>query len=311
MPKIFQLNNTLQPKVWSDEQLDPDISDKLIQIAEEFFQDLGLEGAEIEDITFTGSLANYNWTKFSDIDLHIIVDFKKIDENFNLVREYFTAKTSLWNKTHEIMVRGHEIELYVQDLTEKHHSTGVYSLKNQEWLTKPVKVTPKVDTDMVKRKIKSFIDMIERVEDTYDDKKYKQAHEESVNLARKIKKFRQSGLEDRGEYSNENLAFKFLRNNGNIKKLYDVRNMSYDKMLSLEDDYEKNFKIFLNKDEYPVTKGFNRLQEEEKFQKRLKKRHSRMKRRLISLGGQRNVPPFSKKPKYKRGKSSPPGFGGS
>lgn len=311
MPKIFQLNDTLQPKVWRGEQLDPAVSEKLIQIAEEFFENLGLEGAVIEDITFTGSLANYNWTKFSDIDLHIIVDFKKIDENFDLVREYFTAKTSLWNKTHEIMVRGHEIELYVQDLTEKHHSTGVYSLKNEEWLTKPVKVTPKVDTDMVKRKIKSFIDMIERVEDTYDDKNYKLAHEESVSLARKIKKFRQSGLEDKGEYSNENLAFKFLRNNGNIKKLYDVRNMSYDKMLSLEDDYEKNFKIFINKDEDFVTKGFNRLQEEEKFQKRLKKRHSRMKRRLISLGGQRNVPPFSKKPKYKRGKSSPPGFGGS
>ena len=311
MPRIFQLNDTLQPKVWRGEQLDPAVSEKLIQIAEEFFENLGLEGAEIEDITFTGSLANYNWTKFSDIDLHIIVDFKKIDENFDLVREYFTAKTSLWNKTHEIMVRGHEIELYVQDLTEKHHSTGVYSLKNKEWLTKPVKVTPKVDTDMVKRKIKSFIDMIERVEDTYDDKNYKLAHEESVNLARKIKKFRQSGLEDKGEYSNENLAFKFLRNNGNIKKLYDVRNMSYDKMLSLEDDYEKNFKIFINKDEDFVTKGFNRLQEEEKFQKRLKKRHSRMKRRLISLGGQRNVPPFSKKPKYKRGKSSPQGFGGS
>ena len=311
MPKIFQLNNTLQPKVWRNEQLDTAVSEKLIQIAEEFFENLGLEGATIEDITFTGSLANYNWTKFSDIDLHIIVDFKKIDENFDLVREYFTAKTSLWNKTHEIMVRGHEIELYVQDLTEKHHSTGVYSLKNKEWLKKPVKVTPKVDTDMVKRKIKSFIDMIERVEDTYDDKKYKQAHEESVNLARKIKKFRQSGLEDRGEYSNENLAFKFLRNNGNIKKLYDVRNMSYDNMLSLEDDYEKNFKIFINKDDDAVVAGFNRLQEEEKFQKRLKKRHSRMKRRLISLGGQRNVPPFSKKPKYKRGKSSPPGFGGS
>jgi hypothetical protein len=102
-----------------------------------------------------------------------------------------------------------------------------------------------------------------------------------------------------------------LRNKEHIKTLYDTRNKSYDKMMSLDGDYAKKFKIFVSQDNEPVEKGFNKLFEEEKFQKRVKKRHSRMKRRLISLGKQKNMPPFTKKPNYRRGKSAPAGFGGS
>ena len=187
----------------------------------------------------------------------------------------------------------------------------VFSIKNDEWIAEPVRITPKVDTDMVKRKIKSFIDMIERVEDEYDDKNYKKTHSMAVSLASKIKKFREAGLEDKGEYSNENLAFKHLRNKGHIETLYDTRNKSYDKMMSIEGDYEKKFKIYTSQDKKTDAPGFVKLNEEEKFQKRVKKRHSRMKRRLIGLGRQKNVSPYTKKPSYKRSKSAPSGFGGS
>ena len=208
--KVLTINDTLQPTIWSDNKLNEQVSQKLMQIAEDFFEGLDLEGVEIDDITFTGSLANYNWTKYSDIDLHILVDFKKVDDNTDLVKEFFNAKTSLWNKMHEILVKNYEIEIYVQDTNEEHYSTGVYSIKNNEWIAEPARVEPKVNTDMVKRKIKSFIDQIERVEDEYDDKNYEDAYESAISLARKIKNFRKSGLEDMGEYSNENLAFKYF-----------------------------------------------------------------------------------------------------
>ena len=307
---LLTINDTLQQKIWSGKTLRPEVSQKLIEIATKFFEDLDLD-VNLENITFTGSVANYNYTKYSDIDLHLIVNFEEVDDNVELVREFFNAKTALWNKTHNIFVRGYEIELYVQNSTEDHHSTGVYSVKNSEWIAEPLRLEPKINTDMVKRKANSFIDMIERVEDVYDDKNYQKSYDMAVNLARKIKKFRQSGLEDKGEYSNENLAFKYLRNKGHIKKLYDTRNQSYDKMMSLEGDFEKKFKIYSSQDNVVQEKGFVKLTEEEKFQKRVKKRHARMKRRLIGLGGQRNMPPFVKKPNYRRGKSSPVGFGGS
>jgi predicted nucleotidyltransferase len=308
---ILQINSTLNPNIWKNNELDPEVSEQLIKIARDFFEDLSLEGIEIEDITFTGSLANYNWTKYSDIDLHIIVDFSKIDENYDLVREYFNAKTSLWNKMHQIMINDFEIELYVQDISEKHHSTGVYSIMNNEWIATPQKVSPKVDTDMVKRKISSFIDMIERVEDSYEEQDYKEAYERAINLASRIKKYRKSGLEDKGEYSTENLVFKYLRNKEFIKKLYDTRNSSYDKMMSIIGNYDKKFKIFVKNGPKKKNKGFIRLEELEKFQKKVKRRHMRAKKWFLSKGGQKTGIAYPHKPNYKRSKSAPVGFGGT
>ena len=267
---ILGINDDLQPKLWSDSSLDSTISNKLFEIATEFFVGLHIE-AELQDVTFTGSLANYKWTKFSDIDLHLLVDFSHVDADNDLVREFFNAKTALWNKTHNIFMKGFEVELYVQDVNEKHHSTGVFSIKDNEWLVKPLRIEPKIETDMVKRKINSFIDMIERVEDKFDEKDYEKSHAMAANLARKIKKFRQSGLEDKGEYSNENLTFKYLRNHGFIETLYNMRNESYDKMMSLEGEYQKKFKIFISQSPKTEKKGFHRLDELEKFQKKVEK----------------------------------------
>ena len=304
---VLKINDTLEPKVWSNNALNSKIREKLILIAEDFFGDLGFEGVEIQDITFTGSLANYNWTKYSDIDLHLIIDFSKIDENFDLVREFFSAKTSNWNKHHSITIFGYEVEIYVQDQSEEHHSTGVYSIKNNQWMTEPTRVEPDVNEKTVRAKIDSFVDMIDRAEEMLEDKNYQEAYDYSVKLAKKIKKFRQAGLERTGEFSHENLAFKFLRNKEFIKSLFDVRNLSYDKMMSVEGDFDKKFKIFVGSSSLDDQKGFNRLNELEKYQLKLKNRHSRMKKGLLSPGLQFAGAPFTKKPNYKRGKSAPPG----
>ena len=165
---------------------------------------------------------------------------------------------------------------------------------------------PNVDIEMVKKKANSFIGMIESVEDLYDDKKYKDAYDSSLKLVKKIKKFRQSGLEEKGEFSNENLAFKYLRNNEFIDLLFKLRTDSYDKMMSFENDYEKRFKIYVSqplKDEKP---GFDRLQELERFQKNLKKRHPSGKYRLVGGGKGPKKAPYNTKISYKRGKSAPP-----
>ena len=111
----FKLQNSLNQKVWEFMDLRSNIREKLMAIATNFFTGLGLPAEIIDDITFTGSLANYNWSRYSDIDLHILVDFTKVDENVKLVGEYFRAKTSIWNRKHNIKIRGYEVELYVQD----------------------------------------------------------------------------------------------------------------------------------------------------------------------------------------------------
>ena len=307
----FKPKNTLNPKIWDQEQLKGEIRERLMEIAGEFYEGLDLNVADIDDITFTGSLANFNYTKFSDIDLHILIDYKKIDENEDLVKEYFRAKSSLWNQKHKIMINGYEVEIYVQDSDEPHHSSGVYSVENDGWLVKPVKSDVDYDEEIIDKKIDTFIGKIEDAVELFEDKKYEEAHNFAKTTFEKIKKFRQTGLEREGEYSTENLTFKYLRNNGYIEDILDVRTQSYDKMKSIEGDFGKKYKIFVDKPKIKEIHGFDRLNELEKFQKKVKSRHQRMKKRLIALGNQKTGVAYPGKPSYKRSKSAPPGFGGT
>lgn len=308
---ILRIHDRLNPKFWASEQLKKQVLTNLRSVAQDFFNGLHLDDVAFDDITLTGSNANFNYTKFSDIDVHILVDFKKIDENEDLVKEFFNGKTSNWNSKHKIMIFGHEIELYVQNSSEPHHSTGVYSIASEDWIKKPVKQKPEIDLNMVKRKVKSFIDMIERAEDLYDAKRYLDAHTFSLKLVGKIKNFRQSGLEDKGEYSYENLTFKYLRNKEHMKRLFDLRNNSYDKEMSLDGKFDKKFKIFINMDEIEEKKGFHRLDEMEKYQNLVASRYRSHKNRLLNLGKQDPGRPFTEKPFSGRSRSAPVGYGGS
>ena len=148
---ILQINDTLNSLFWENDRFSPAVRDKLLKIAENFFDNLGLD-TDIDDITITGSMANFNWTKYSDIDLHLIVDFSQIDENLELVREYFSSKTSNWNKDHDISFYDYDVEIYVQDVNEIHRSSGVYSILNDEWLIKPTRVEPKSMLRWLKRR---------------------------------------------------------------------------------------------------------------------------------------------------------------
>jgi 8-oxo-dGTP diphosphatase len=59
-----------------------------------------------------------------------------------------------------------------------------------------------------------------------------------------------------------------------------------------------------------IKKLFKQLDED--FQDDVKRKHARLKKRNIGMGGNtKKEPPFSKKPSYKRSKSSPRGFGGA
>ena len=161
--------------------------------------------------------------------LHLIVNFEEVDDNVELVREFFNAKTALWNKTHNIFVRGYEIELYVQNSTEDHHSTGVYSVLRDEWIVEPVKKPIRINKLAVEEKVRSLIQQIEIA---------LQNPNRRMNLEKlkeKIRNMRQAGLEASGEFSVENLAFKILRRLGYIDKIYSTSLSDFDKSLSIKE----------------------------------------------------------------------------
>jgi len=229
----FEIQDELNSDVWERGKLKSKIKNKLYKVANDFFESLGLHWVKILDITITGSLANYTWSKYSDIDLHIIIDYKEVDENFELVGDFLRKSSSIWNKNHNIKIKGFEVELYVQNSGEPHHSTGVYSIIDNGWVTEPSKENPKIDYINVKKKAARLMEDIDEVYEMFSNKEYKLALNASEQLREKIRKFRQCGLETRGAFSVENLAFKVLRRNDYLQKLSSLRILSYDKMMSI------------------------------------------------------------------------------
>ena len=240
----FQLNDTLNPRFFSEnKKLHPEIRDRLLKISEDFYEYLGVE-YEVEDIILTGSNANYNWNDLSDLDVHIIINYKKTGEDKDFINEFFTAKRADWNRVHDIMLRNHEVEMYVQDEDEPHIATGVYSLLNDEWNVEPVKrAQPEIDYATVEKKAGAIEKEIDALENLFAEKRYQDALDCADKLKEKIRKMRRSGLYTAGEFSAENIAFKVLRNSGNLGRLSDLKNKSYDAIMSMENGDVPKIKI--------------------------------------------------------------------
>ena len=234
LTKIKQ-KSTLNRKFWDKNRLlDRKTRDKLIAIAEDFIENVGLEG-KVKDITMTGSLASYNSHKNSDIDLHILINYDDFDDDLDLLKDYFTLARSEWNKKHKIMIRGHEVEIYIQDEDEKHHANGVYSLADDEWLVKPSPIEADIDTDGAIKKAEALQKDIDLVKDLTKSKRYQDAVDLADKTKEKIKNLRSSGLEREGIFSVENIAFKLLRNANQIEKLHHYATKAYDSMMGIAD----------------------------------------------------------------------------
>jgi predicted nucleotidyltransferase len=232
--KSFTSKDTLNPKIWSDDTLIPKVRTRLIEISNEFIEFLGVP-IIVDDIIFTGSLANYNWSEFSDIDLHVVCDFKQFDEEMlPLYQELFKVKKTIFNTNHDIKIYGYEVELYVQDSNEAHFSSGVYSVMFDQWIEKPKKENPRIDTVILKKKISHWTDMIDTIVANSDLKEIDSLRKYIQKFKDKLKKYRSSGLRNEGEYSIENLVFKYLRRSGHLEKLFNLENDLLDRTLSLD-----------------------------------------------------------------------------
>jgi len=230
-----EIHDELDATFWNNRHLDPQVRAQLLRIATDFYEKLSLP-AEILDITLTGSEANYNYSAGSDLDLHIVINYSDVDDNLKLVKDFLTMAKTNWNRNHEILIKDHEVEIYVQDKSEPHHSTGVYSLLKGKWVIDPVKKEFQVSEDAIHQKSRSIENLIEMVLDLKLEKKYEEAYGEADRLMGKIVRYRQCGLEKGGEFSVENLVFKTLRHNEYLKKLSDLKKETYDKLMSLNEN---------------------------------------------------------------------------
>jgi len=232
--KSFQPQGKLNPLFWPGEgsQLNPRIRKVLLKTAKQFITDWGLhKKMKIHDIRLTGSLANYNWSKYSDVDLHIVVEYSDLNKDEALVEKLFALLKARWNDIHDIKINGYEIEVYVEDNDEKHIATGLYSVLRDAWIKEPEQATAEVDEDDIVTKVRYFFRLYEALVDKFSKGDYEFVIKTITKTKDKIKKMRQVGLEREGEFSTENLAFKVLRRTELLQKYNELFIKATDKGL--------------------------------------------------------------------------------
>lgn len=227
----MRFHEELNPKLFNGLELKPEVKEKLNEIAEAFKEYLDIPEDAILDERITGSSASYNYTEYSDLDLHLIIDYEKVHEDCPLVEGYLWSYKSQFNANHDISIYGIPVEVYAEDSKQEAISNGVYSLMEDRWLKEPKKIPPTDNDEDVQAKYQELKDAIDKCDDS----------EVANELLDKIYKMRKSGLAEVGEFSTENMAFKLLRNDGSIDKLKKLKKEKVDKQLSLESYNEEMY----------------------------------------------------------------------
>lgn len=234
--KVVIYNKNLNPEFWDDnKQLRPEIRTALLKIGNQFWKDIELK-MHIRDILFLGSSANYNWTPISDCDLHLLVDFNDLPMPSEMAKQYVKTLVKKWNEESEVRIKGHKVEVYIQDIAEENRSTGVFSLLHNKWIKEASPQNIVLNKNLIQSKYTTWVRRINIAISSQNSNKLKKVMDDLV-------KMREIGLTTTGEFSTENIVFKILRQRNVISKLKSAIQNLKNKDLSLR---EKNNQNILN-----------------------------------------------------------------
>jgi hypothetical protein len=147
------------------------------------------------------------------------------------MKQLFDAKKNQYNFQHDIQIRNIDVEVYVQDSEQVHHSAGVYSVLDDKWLVVPEPKEDTVDRATVKSKYKQYTGKIRTA--------LRSTNLQAVQkVSDDIKKLRQQGLDREGELGVENVTFKILRAKGYLDRLRNHISILKANQLSLETNNE-------------------------------------------------------------------------
>lgn len=211
----FEIHNTLNPKIWnSDNTLREDVKAKLNEIVEEFASTIDIP-LTIVDAHIVGSNASYNYTKYSDLDLHCIVNFSRVEADPTITEAWMWAQKKLFNDEYDISIRGVNVELYVEDIGANTMSNGIYSLFEDRWIKFPEPIVAEVDQEAIDEQVNNLIPEIQTVLDNGD-------LNDVQNMIDSLYLIRKNGLATDGEYGIGNQTFKELRNQGYLDALKEL-----------------------------------------------------------------------------------------
>lgn len=254
----FKKKNDLAPNIWDDEDtLNSKVRLRLLDVADDFWNFVELSWVKPKGIILTGSICNYNWSHYSDIDLHLVVDFKEVDEKTEFVRDYFDSKKNEWNESHSgLKIYDFNIEVYVQDVNDDMESSGVYDLEENKWIEKPSSssIKPigleKYDIKDKAAEIMTIVDnMYDDLNSTDDSHKIEKIGEDAKYLWSKLKQMRKDSLRKEGESGLGNIVWKYLRRVDYLDKIWRLSNIVYDKVNSITEGKSNNgnkYTVYVN-----------------------------------------------------------------
>jgi hypothetical protein len=233
----LKYHDQLNPALWKKESLDPKVREALMRIAHDWADFSRVPDSAITDVIIIGGNCNYNYTDFSDIDLHLVVDMSNIIKDPDILDDWLYDKKILWAKYHpNIRIKGYPVELYAQDKKqEPKDSQGIYSLVKNKWISKPSKqdVEQMYANPNLIRKIKYYVKQIDNMTSEFAYPTKEKA-KQIKRLKARFREMRTSGIHRAGEYAQENLVFKALRNLGKINQINDYLTNFEDKEYSVD-----------------------------------------------------------------------------
>lgn len=222
----YEIQNKLNPIVWDNENIIPEVKKKLIELGYYWLEENDLPESILRDMVLTGSSAGYNYNQYSDIDLHIIVNKDKIGCP-QLVDDFLFDKKKIFAEKHDIKIEDHDVEVYAQDYREKFpKNEPVYSLLQDKWIIRPTKEKVDLENPKLIKKVRYYKKLAKSLIKEKNMQKI-------VKFKEKLRKLRQSGLQRIGEYAIENIVYKELRNAKLLEKLDDTLNDIIDKRFSI------------------------------------------------------------------------------
>ena len=238
--KSFEVQDRLNPKFWINNKINSRVRLKLLDLADEFYDSLNIKWVKPKDIVLTGSIANYNWSKYSDVDVHILINYKDVWKKTEIVKDYFDSKKELWSQEHEgLKIYGFPVEIYVEDTNNKNPNSGIYSLNKNKWIVEPNDFQDaKINEEYIKRVSAKLMTQIDDIEEEL--KKEKDSHKLEVlstkmkRLFEKLHRQRKESLEKHGELGTYNIIWKVLRRTDYLDKIWDIINTIYNKVNSIK-----------------------------------------------------------------------------
>lgn len=223
--EVYKLHPILNPKLWFNNQLKPEVAKKLKEISKEFIDYIELP-INLVDINIVGSNASYNYNNQSDIDLHFIVNNELTYLDENILQQLYDSKKNNFNKNFNIDILGIPVEVYIEDVKSGNATNGRYSLLQNKWLQEPKPIVYEIPD--ISKELEDTIIQCDKILQSNDDVKV-------LNFINEIYMNRKIGLSKEGEMSLGNLIFKELRNRDLITKLKEHYYELKSKDLSLEE----------------------------------------------------------------------------